>query len=299
MPPLIPYPNVPAVAGVPPLPQAPPGYVYPYEEDGDSFDSSDTTAQDNTPTWSITDTDGNYLLQPDSVIDFEYRGEMKIPTYPIEQGSFQSYNKVPIPYDARMTVACNGNGEQTREGFLTACELLRESLDTVVITTPDAIYDSVNLVHYDYRREARQGVTLLLVQLWFNEIRVAPSTAIASPSQTNPVVGTPTPSTVSSSSTISTAPTGSDVSSAAVTNPAQPDGASPQSNGQVSPTQTTSAQTTPPSTAAQSLPAGYTQNVVTGVVYDPSGQVDQNRTIDLGPGTYLGPASTYGPQSDH
>lgn len=172
--PFIPFPDVPNVPGVPQLPQPPVGYAFPVSDvDLSSLDSADTVALDNTPSWTITDTSGNALLSPDSVIDFEYRGEMKIPTYPIEGGSFQSYNKIPIPYDIRMTVACNGNGQQTRDEFLSACKALRESLDIAVINTPDDIYDSVNMIHFDYRREARQGVTLLLVQLWFQEIRVA------------------------------------------------------------------------------------------------------------------------------
>jgi hypothetical protein len=173
--PFIIYPDVPNIPGIglPQLPQPPVGYVFPtISVDLSSLDPSDTVALDNVPIWAITDIDGNTLLSPDSVIDFEYRGEMKIPTYPIEGGSFQSYNKIPVPYDIRMTVSCNGNGEQTRDEFLSACEALRESLDTAVITTPDAIYDSVNMVHFDYRREAHQGVSRLLVQAWFQEIRV-------------------------------------------------------------------------------------------------------------------------------
>jgi hypothetical protein len=206
MPPFIPYPDVPNIAGIglPQLPQPPAGYVFPSAGvDLSSLDGSDTTALDNTPTWSITDASGNALLQPDSVIDFEYRGERKIPIYPIEGGSFQSYNKVPMPYDARMTVSCNGNGAQTRDEFLSAIDALLDSLDTAVITTPDKAYDSVNLVHADYRREARQGVTLLMVQLWFQEIRVA----IQGQTQT-----------------------------------AQPDGMDPSQNGQVSPVNPTTSQ---------------------------------------------------------
>jgi hypothetical protein len=102
-----------------------------------------------------------------------------------------------------MTVACNGNGAQTRDDFLSAADDLRESLDTVVITTPDAIYDSVNLVHYDYRRESKQGVSLLLLQLWFQEIRVDQS---------------------------------------GQTQTAQPDGMDPSQNGQLSPVNPTASQ---------------------------------------------------------
>jgi hypothetical protein len=300
--PFIPYPSIPNIPGIglPQLPQPPAGFSLPslpsLPVDTSSLDPSDTTSLDNTPTWSITDTSGKSLLQPDSVIDFEYRGEMKIPTYPIEGGSFQSYNKVPIPYDIRMTVACNGNGQQTRDEFLSACKALRESLGIAVINTPDDVYDSVNMIHFDYRREARQGVTLLLVQLWFQEIRVAPATAIAAPSQTNPVAGTPTPSTAPSPPTTAPSTAVSDIPSSTVTSPAQPDGASPQSSGQVSATTPTAAQAAPSPTPAPTFPPGYSQNSITGVIYDANGNADSNATASHGMDENGLPSSQFGPQ---
>ena len=57
--------------------------------------------------------------------------------------------------------------------FLTSVRKYLDSLILLTISTPDASYPNLNLVHVDYRREARQGATLLLVQLWFQEIRIA------------------------------------------------------------------------------------------------------------------------------
>jgi hypothetical protein len=187
--PFIPYPSIPNIPGIglPQLPQPPNGVIALVNAGSGilgALDGADSVSLDNTPTWGITDTNGNPLLQPDSFIDLEFRADMKIPTYPIEGGSFQSYNKVLMPYDARLTVACNGNGPQLRSDFLPAVEKLRLSLTLI------------NLVHYDYRREARQGVTLLLVQLWFQKVIVSVQGA---------------------------------------TQTAQPDGQDPQNNGQVSP----------------------------------------------------------------
>jgi hypothetical protein len=174
MPPFIPYPDVPNVPGVPPLPQPPIGYTFPVDDvNTEDLDQGDTVALDTTPTWTITDDDGNPVLQPDSVIEFEYRGEMKVCSHPVEQGSFASYNKIAVPFDIRMTAACNGNGPMTRDDFLATIEDMRESTDLVTISTPDDVYDNCNLIHVDYRRDSRQGVSLLLVQLWFQEIRIA------------------------------------------------------------------------------------------------------------------------------
>lgn len=194
---LIPYPDVPSAPGVPPLPVPPAGYNYPAPAANESTLETDSSASvDRIPQWQITDANGAELLTPDSVIEFEYRGEMKVSQYPMEQGSFASYNKIEMPFDARMTVACNGNGSMTRDAFLGTIEALRKSLILISIVTPDATYQNCNLVHFDYRRESRQGISLILAQLWFQEIRIV---------------------------------------SAGTTTTAQPDGADPKANGQLSP----------------------------------------------------------------
>lgn len=194
--PLIPYPDVPSVAGVPLLPVPPIGFQFPAAPANVSFLETDSTAAvDVVPQWQITDSDGAELLTPDSVIDFEYRNENKISHYPVEEGSFASYNKVATPFDARMTLACNGNGSMTRDAFLGTLKALLDALTLITIVTPDATYQNCNLVHFDYRRESKQGISLIVAQLWFQEVRTV---------------------------------------SAGTTTTAQPDGADAKANGQVS-----------------------------------------------------------------
>jgi len=224
--PLIPYPDVPNVPGVPQLPVAPSSYVYPATGAPESsLDSSDTYLGNQYQQWSITDQNGSPIIQMDSVIDFEYRGEMRIPHYPVEQGGFASYNKVAMPFDIRMTVACNGNGQLPRSEFLSQIETLKNGLDLISINTPDVSYPSCNLVHVDYRREARKGVTLLIAQLWLVEVR---ETATA---------------------TITTA---------------QPDGAKPAATGQVSPVSPTPAQTAAAATTLNHGASGSWASGATG-----------------------------------
>jgi len=205
--PLIPYPNVPALPGVPSLPVPPIGYQQPVSPvDTTTLLQSSTTPSVSTAStqqsqWAIQDILGNLTLVPDSVIDFDYRNERKIPNYPIEQGAFSSYNKVALPYEIRMTVACNGNGEMTRNLFISTVQDMLDSLDLFTIVTPDEIYENANLIHANYNRTARQGVTLLLVELVFEEVRQTGTGTIttATPSgqaqvnngQLNPVTPTP------------------------------------------------------------------------------------------------------------
>lgn len=180
--PLIPYPDVPKLPGVPALSRS----------NNAQFVAAALTIVGELlplnlfgPRWAIVNNTGSTQLTPDSFVDFEYREEHKIPNYPIEQGSFQSYNKVALPFDARVTVTCAGKlGGMTKQAFLAAIEKLLASLDLVTIVTPDGNYPNCNLVHADYRREARQGATMIIAQLWFQEVRVAqqPSAPTAQPS---------------------------------------------------------------------------------------------------------------------
>ncbi len=188
---LIPYPDVPPLPGVPPLPRLPAsGTIQPSTALAQPTQATPGYSAAITP-WQITNAAGIPLLIPDTVLEFEYRGEMKIPTYPIENGGFKSYNKVYVPFDARLTCACNGNGAMTREQFLNAVESLRSGIEALVpvfIMTPDEIYSPCSLIHVDYRRHARAGVSMIAVQLWFHEIRAYGVTAktTAAPSGADP-----------------------------------------------------------------------------------------------------------------
>lgn len=168
--PNIPYPNVPKLPGVPALARS---------NNAQFVAAALTIIGEILPLglfgtkWGIVDKNGSSVIVPDSFVDFEYREERKIPNYPIEQGSFQSYNKVALPFDCRVTVSCSGNGKMSKQAFLTAIQALLNSLDLVSVVTPNITYDNCNLVHVDYRREARQGATLILAQLWFQEVRIA------------------------------------------------------------------------------------------------------------------------------
>lgn len=168
----IPYPDVPDVPGVPNVPRQI-GADLPSAGDEQAVD---TTSYNPAPQWAIVDSTGNPAILPDSVVEFEYRGEMRICSHPVEQGSFASYNKIAIPFSVRTVLSCNGNGPMTRDQFLSEIETMRESTDLVSIVTPDDVYENCNLVHVDYRREARQGVSLIFAQLWFQEVRQGTST---------------------------------------------------------------------------------------------------------------------------
>jgi len=168
---LINFPDVPNLPGVPAIPRSP---SFP------TLAPTQTTSVTNPlppllTQWGFVLDSGEVPIVPDSFVDFEYREERKIPNYPVEGGSFASYNKVALPFDVKVTVSCNGKGQMTKEDFLNAIENLISSLTLVNVITPNATYNNCNLIHYDYRRESKQGVSLLIVALSFQEVKIAQS----------------------------------------------------------------------------------------------------------------------------
>jgi hypothetical protein len=146
----------------------------------------------STPKWGIY-LNGSPVIIPDSVVAFDYKNEWRIADYPQEAGAFASYNKVSTPFDVRVRLT-KGGSEAERASFLNAIEAASKSLNLYDVVTPEKVYSSTNIEHYDYRRTNLNGVGLLTVDIWLLEIRVSGTSqfvAAATPSGASPVaVGT-------------------------------------------------------------------------------------------------------------
>jgi hypothetical protein len=180
--PLINFPDVPVAPGVPNINRSAYGIavltgIFAGLSKYGIKDPFDTTAN-----WQITDANGAPVILPDSVISFEYKKDNKVSDYPVENGSFSSYNKVTSPFDARIIMTCTGQGQMSREAFIKAIEDMQKSLNLYTIITPDKSYASVNLESHNYKRTSSNGVRLLAVECIFSEIRVT-GNVIYSPAQ--------------------------------------------------------------------------------------------------------------------
>lgn len=136
-----------------------------------------------------------------SVGEVEYRLDHQISTAPQEGGAFLSYNKVSTPFAGRVTYIVSGTQAQ-RNAFLQAVAAMQKSLTLLTLTMPEISYPSCNVVHHDFRRTARNGVTMFSVDIWVEEVRVTGTAAFSNtqtPSGANQVNGgtvqpqTPTP----------------------------------------------------------------------------------------------------------
>ena len=121
------------------------------------------------PQWGIFAEDGSPALVADSVFGFEYSHEYRISDYKQEQGAFFSYNKVQEPFVCKVQYLI---GDPVLRGqFFIAAEALCASLALVSVITPDIPYLSANAIRVAYRRLARNGVTLVLVEISCEEVR--------------------------------------------------------------------------------------------------------------------------------
>lgn len=187
------YPNVPNVPGVPSLarnPQAAVQSVQPL-----SADNASVSSQLSIPRWGIY-YNGSPALVSDSVIDLTFEAEHELSSYPLEGGAFESYNKVKRPFNAKLRFS-QGGSVADRQAFLETLETLENSLTLYDVVMPERLFSSANVMHYDFRRTNNNGATLIVADVWLEQIRV---TAVATFSQTK----SPSGATPKSSGTVQT-----------------------------------------------------------------------------------------------
>lgn len=121
--------------------------------------------------WGIFNEFGVPLLLADNVLSLQYQNQSRVVNAPIEKGSFTSYNKVADPYKATVQLSKGSGGTLERGAFLAQLEILAKSTLKFYIITPEYVYKSANIVGFDFAREARDGATLIKVNVHLEEIR--------------------------------------------------------------------------------------------------------------------------------
>lgn len=171
------------------------------------------------PQWGIFKQTGEPLIAVDSAASvpanstesIDYARDYRVSDYPQEKGAFQSYNKVQVPFQAKVGFLIS----TTRTDFLNAIEAAAASLDIVTVVTPEIQYASANIIHYAYRRDGRSGRQLIRVDVWCEEIRISGGVLLSSSSDTtqSPNAAPPTQSGPAQPiATIQNPPTATDTS---------------------------------------------------------------------------------------
>ncbi len=201
------------------------------------------------PQWGIFDQNNELVLVSDSFKSLSFKHGWRIANYPMEQGAFQSYNKVQTPFELSAVFVKGGNNA-ARATFLNTIEALAESLNLYHVVTPEYTYTNVSIEDYDYQRTATNGNKLLAVDIKFIEINLAPTAAF----------------TNTASATASAVVNGGTVQATAITTAASVTNGLPTNNAQF---QTGNAATPSIDPAAASLPTATvtaTTNTETPVV---------------------------------
>lgn len=120
--------------------------------------------------WGIFDTNGNQVVQPDSIVGFDYRKEYTISDYPVEQGAFESYDKVETPYEITIRMT-KGGSLSDRQTFLSSIDTIKGDTNLYSIATPEVTLVNGNIVSVDYSRKNDRGVGLITVDCRVMEVR--------------------------------------------------------------------------------------------------------------------------------
>lgn len=123
------------------------------------------------PAWGIY-MNGVLAIEADSILRVDHKSTARISNAPQEKGAFQAYNKVQAPFEDRVLMTKGGN-ESERTAFLDAIEAAKQSTNLYDIVMPEKSYLNANITGYTFTRTARSGVTLLTVELMFEEVRQA------------------------------------------------------------------------------------------------------------------------------
>jgi hypothetical protein len=231
--PNIPFPSVPAYPGVPALTrpiQIAVARNVPLSIAIGTVENLLIQALQQAPRWGIFDAAGNQLgidansgnpiitaltsqitgitAPVLSTFAFEFRKETKISQFPIEGGSFASFNKVELPANPIVTLVMDGS-ESDRTNFLSAIDDACKSTALYSVVTPEVTYANYSLESYSYQRRATRGATLLMVEVVLEEIR---QVSAAFSTATKPIVNPQNPAATPQTNSGMTQPATPDVS---------------------------------------------------------------------------------------
>lgn len=119
------------------------------------------------PQWGIY-LNGFPVLSYDNQPSFGYKQDWAIAHYPVEQGAFQSYDKVQLPAEIRCRFSTGGS-VFNRQQMLASIDAVMSTTQVYDVVTPEKTYLSFNFSHRDYEREA-ENVGLITIDVWLIEI---------------------------------------------------------------------------------------------------------------------------------
>jgi hypothetical protein len=128
------------------------------------------TSADYLNTWGVFhkgDAFGEPVFDIDTIASIPYEHAQKLSSFPVEGGSFASYNKVNEPRKIRVKMAVHGG---RRVGaFFDQLETELMSTNQYTIITPEQTYENMTLVKVPYKRD-NKSVDMIQVECSFEEV---------------------------------------------------------------------------------------------------------------------------------
>ena len=193
--PTISYPDVPNYPGVPSIPRTSAG--------SPSINISMASNQpllisSQEPIWGIfSATDNSPLFTPSedgtlSTYSFDYSRQSSVSTFPVETGSFVSYDKIWTPANPVVTLAFSGSISD-KSSLLDALETACLGTSLWNVFTPDTEYDGYTIARYSYRRMSNKGATMLLIDVMLEEVKQVTLSYANTPGSVTSVPSSATP----------------------------------------------------------------------------------------------------------
>jgi hypothetical protein len=128
-----------------------------------------------TPTWGVYEPGTTVkAFDVSSVAELGIGGESAVSDYPIEDGSFTTYNKIIMPngFSIRMT---RDGSESLRAAFLKWLEFSKNNPVVYDILCPENVYTNATMRSYRINRTASSGAGMIVADCIFQEIRELPA----------------------------------------------------------------------------------------------------------------------------
>jgi hypothetical protein len=173
------FPNVPIAPGVPPVARSAlsavssiQGVVAMVSTDLNFFNG-----QPVAPLWGVYDsTTLKSVLNADSYLSFRGKGATKLVDFPIQEGSFNTYDKVRIPGTVTLRISKSGSVSD-RAALLAQVNALLASITLYSVVTPELTYQNMNMEDYELVRDDNKGA-FWFTQLDLNFREIRPVTAV-------------------------------------------------------------------------------------------------------------------------
>lgn len=108
-----------------------------------------------------------------SVVEIDVSGDASVSDYPIENGSFTSYNKVINPNIFGIRITQDGS-ESLRSELFKWLERNIESTDLYDIVCPENTWTNSTLLRYRTIRNAESGASMVTIECVFQQVRELP-----------------------------------------------------------------------------------------------------------------------------